>query len=122
MRAIILHEPGPPEALKIEDVPRPELLPGTAILRMGAFGLNRSALFTRRGQSPGVSFPCRRGSQRLATSTGTPAVSRWIWACAGASGLARSCGCRRTEMVASPLKARAEDGMKRRVEIEDHSP
>lgn len=57
MRAIVLHEPGPPEALRIEEVPRPEPRPGTAVLRVGAFGLNRSELFTRRGQSPGVAFP-----------------------------------------------------------------
>lgn len=57
MKAIVLREPGPPEALRIEEVPRPVLVPGAAIIRVGAFGLNRSELFTRRGQSPGITFP-----------------------------------------------------------------
>lgn len=65
MRAIVLHEPGPPEALRIEEVPRPEPRPGTAVLRVGAFGLNRSELFTRRGQSPGVAFPRILGIEAL---------------------------------------------------------
>ena len=57
MKAIVLHAPGGPDALRIEERRIPTLQPGTAILRIAAFGLNRSELFTRQGHSPGVSFP-----------------------------------------------------------------
>ena len=57
MKAIVLHATGGPEVLRIEERPVPELKPGTAILRIAAFGLNRSELFTRQGHSPDVSLP-----------------------------------------------------------------
>lgn len=36
-------------------VPKPEL--GWVLIRVKAFGLNRSELFTRQGHSPGIKFP-----------------------------------------------------------------
>ena len=56
MKAIVLHATGGRRRCDRER-PVPELKPGTAILRIAAFGLNRSELFTRQGHSPGVSFP-----------------------------------------------------------------
>ena len=57
MKAAVIHEPGGPEVLKIESRPIPTPQPGEVLIRVKAFGLNRSELFTRRGLSPGVSFP-----------------------------------------------------------------
>src|SRR5215469_14192903 len=57
MKAAVIHEPGGPEVLKIESRPIPAPQPGEVLIRVKAFGLNRSELFTRQGLSPGVSFP-----------------------------------------------------------------
>jgi NADPH:quinone reductase-like Zn-dependent oxidoreductase len=57
MRAAVIHQPGPPEAFNIESIPRPEPTPAQVLIRVRAFGINRSELFTRRGDSPGVTFP-----------------------------------------------------------------
>ena len=57
MRAIAVEKPGGPEALKFMEYPIPESEPGWVVIRVRAFGLNRSEMFTRKGQSPGVLFP-----------------------------------------------------------------
>ena len=57
MRAIRVHRPGGPEVLEIEELPRPESRPGWVRIRVHAFGLNRSEMFTRQGHSPSVRFP-----------------------------------------------------------------
>jgi NADPH:quinone reductase-like Zn-dependent oxidoreductase len=57
MRAVVLDGPGPPEALVVRErpVPVPEL--GWVLIRVTAFGLNRSELHTRLGLAEGVTFP-----------------------------------------------------------------
>jgi NADPH:quinone reductase-like Zn-dependent oxidoreductase len=57
MKAAVIHEPGGPEVLKIESRPVPTPQAGEVLIRVKAFGLNRSELFTRQGLSPGVVFP-----------------------------------------------------------------
>jgi NADPH:quinone reductase-like Zn-dependent oxidoreductase len=57
MRAVVLDAPGPPSALKIRELPIPEPAPGWVLIRVKAFGLNRSELHTRLGLAEGVSFP-----------------------------------------------------------------
>jgi NADPH:quinone reductase-like Zn-dependent oxidoreductase len=57
MKAVVIHESGGPEVLKIETRPIPEPQQGEVLIRVKAFGLNRSELFTRQGLSPGVAFP-----------------------------------------------------------------
>ncbi len=58
MRAIVLDAPGPPSALKLRDVPKPEPKAGWVLLRVEAFGLNRSELHTRLGLADAdVTFP-----------------------------------------------------------------
>ncbi|KAK5741626.1 hypothetical protein LTR17_003831 [Elasticomyces elasticus] len=74
MKAAVIYEAGGPEVLKIEEVnssfanesettidrsqrPIPKPKPGWVLIRIKAFGLNRSELFTRQGHSPGVPFP-----------------------------------------------------------------
>lgn len=57
MRAWIIERPGGPEALHLREVPTPTALEGWVLIRVRAFGLNRSEWFTRRGDSPSVKFP-----------------------------------------------------------------
>ena len=57
MKAAVIYQPGGPEALKIESRAIPQPKPGEVLIRVKAFGLNRSELFTRQGHSPGVKFP-----------------------------------------------------------------
>jgi NADPH:quinone reductase len=57
MRAVVLDGPGPPEALVIRDLPVPEPAAGWALIRVRAFGLNRSELHMRLGLAEGVTFP-----------------------------------------------------------------
>src|ERR1700704_7170473 len=57
MRAIVLDAPGPPEALTINVIPIPVPIAGWVLVRVKAFGLNRSELHTRLGLAEGVTFP-----------------------------------------------------------------
>lgn len=57
MKAAVIRIPGGPDAFQIEDVPIPRPAQGQVLIRVRAFGLNRSELFTRQGHSPGVDFP-----------------------------------------------------------------
>lgn len=57
MKAAVIREPGGPQVLKIETLPIPTPKAGEVLIKVKAFGLNRSELFTRRGDSPGVLFP-----------------------------------------------------------------
>ncbi len=57
MKAVVIYDGGGPEVLKIEDRPIPDPKPGWVLIRVRAFGLNRSELFTRLGHSESVAFP-----------------------------------------------------------------
>src|SRR6202790_4926293 len=57
MKAAVIREAGGPEVLKIESLPVPTPQSGEVLIRVKAFGLNRSELFTRQGRSPSVNFP-----------------------------------------------------------------
>ncbi len=57
MRAIVVEESGAPDVLQIKEVDRPTSKPGWVLVRVRAFGLNRSEMFTRQGHSPDVTFP-----------------------------------------------------------------
>jgi NADPH:quinone reductase-like Zn-dependent oxidoreductase len=58
MRAAVADRPGGPEALVVREVPRPEPRPGWALIRVEAFGLNRSEYMTLQGWSgAAVEFP-----------------------------------------------------------------
>jgi NADPH:quinone reductase-like Zn-dependent oxidoreductase len=57
MTAAVIHEAGGPEVLKLEQRTVPTPARGEVLIRVKAFGLNRSELFTRQGHSPGVKFP-----------------------------------------------------------------
>lgn len=57
MRAVVVDGPGGPEVLEIRDVPVPSAQTGQVLIRVHAFGLNRSELHFRRGQASSGSFP-----------------------------------------------------------------
>jgi len=57
MKAAVMYAPGGPEVLKVESRPIPAPQAGQVLIRIKAFGLNRSELFTRQGLSPDVHFP-----------------------------------------------------------------
>lgn len=57
MRAYVITHPGGPEKLELKEVKMPSPRDGWVLIRNRAFGLNRSEWFTRRGDSPSVSFP-----------------------------------------------------------------
>jgi NADPH:quinone reductase-like Zn-dependent oxidoreductase len=57
MNAAVVHGAGGPEVLKLERLNIPEAQRGQVLIRVKAFGLNRSELYTRQGHSPGVTFP-----------------------------------------------------------------
>ena len=57
MRAYVISEAGGPEKLELKEIDTPSPRPDWVLIRNRAFGLNRSEWFTRRGDSPTVSFP-----------------------------------------------------------------
>jgi len=57
MKAWVIHSAGGPEQFQLEEQPMPTPQDGWALIRVRAFGLNRSEWFTRRGDSPTVQFP-----------------------------------------------------------------
>lgn len=61
MKAAVTTKAGNPTVIEIEELPKPDVKPGWVLINVKAFGLNRSELFTRRGDSPGVVFPIIQG-------------------------------------------------------------
>ena len=72
MRAVVLDAPGLPEALQIRDRPVPTPQAGQVLIKVRAFGLNRSELHTRLGLSHGVSFPRVLGIEATGTVVACP--------------------------------------------------
>lgn len=57
MKAWVIRKAGGPEQFQLEDLDTPRSRKGWALIRIRAFGLNRSEWFTRIGDSPTVRFP-----------------------------------------------------------------
>ena len=72
MKAWRLHEPGGPEALVLEDLPRPRPTADQVLIEVRAFGLNRSEWFTRIGDSPTVRLPRVLGIECVGTVVSAP--------------------------------------------------
>lgn len=63
MHAIVVRHPGGPEVLEYTTVPKPVVKPGWSRIKVEGFGINRSEIFTRQGDSPSVKFPRILGSE-----------------------------------------------------------
>ncbi|MDN4618147.1 zinc-binding alcohol dehydrogenase family protein [Paenibacillus sp. PsM32] len=57
MKAVVLSKPVTATNLIVQEVPIPEVKPGWVLVKIKAFGINRSEVFTRRGESPSVKLP-----------------------------------------------------------------
>ncbi|MFD7133626.1 zinc-binding dehydrogenase [Streptomyces sp. NPDC059894] len=91
MRAMVVERPGGPEVLRPRDLPRPEPRDGWTLVRVTAFGLNRSELFTRRGLSPTVRFPRVLGIECVGVveSSSDPALPAGTAVAAAMGGMGR---------------------------------
>jgi NADPH:quinone reductase-like Zn-dependent oxidoreductase len=72
MKAVVLREPGGPDVLKIESRPVLDPKPGEVLIRVKAFGINRSEMFTRQGLSPNVALPRILGIEAVGTVASAP--------------------------------------------------
>lgn len=57
MKAVVLKHPCTAEELTVDEVPMPQVKPGWVRVKIKAFGINRSEMFTRQGHSPSVKLP-----------------------------------------------------------------
>jgi NADPH:quinone reductase len=57
MKAVVLERPCRAEELAAREVPVPQVKPGWVLVKIKAFGINRSEIFTRQGDSPSVKLP-----------------------------------------------------------------
>jgi NADPH:quinone reductase-like Zn-dependent oxidoreductase len=92
MRAIVLDAPGPPAALTIRELPIPVPAPGWVLIRVKAFGLNRSELHLRQGLAEGASFPRVPGIEATGVVVSAPggefAAGQQVMAMMGGMGRA----------------------------------
>lgn len=72
MRAAVIREAGAPDVLMIENCPVPVPNAGQVLIRVEAFGLNRSEMFTRQGHSPDVKFPRILGIEAVGIVSAAP--------------------------------------------------
>jgi NADPH:quinone reductase-like Zn-dependent oxidoreductase len=72
MRAVVIRQAGGPEVLRLEDHAIPVPNAEQVLIRVEAFGLNRSEMFTRQGHSPGVTFPRILGIEAVGIVTAAP--------------------------------------------------
>lgn len=72
MRAVVIDGPGAPEVLRLRSVPIPSPAPGEVLIRVKAFGLNRSELHFRQGVAESGSFPRIPGIEAVGLVTAAP--------------------------------------------------
>lgn len=72
MRAVVIDYPGGPDVLAVRDVPIPTVTPGWVLIRVEAFGLNRSELHFRSGVASSGSFPRIPGIEAVGTVVEAP--------------------------------------------------
>lgn len=61
MKAAVTLKSGNPQVIKIKEISVPTTKDGWVLIRVKAFGLNRSEIFTRQGHSSNVIFPRIQG-------------------------------------------------------------
>lgn len=57
MKAVVLEKPCRADELVVQEVPIPTVKPGWVLIKVKAFGINRSEIFTRQGDSLSVKLP-----------------------------------------------------------------
>jgi NADPH2:quinone reductase len=59
MKAVVLYKTGKPDVLTVSEIPLPETKPGWVLIKVKAFGLNRSELAMRayEGDAPYINLP-----------------------------------------------------------------
>ena len=67
MKAAVTLQSGAPQVIDIQERSTPEIKEGWVLIKIKAFGLNRSELFTRQGHSPDVVFPRIQGIECVGT-------------------------------------------------------
>ncbi len=72
MKAVVIHAAGGPDVLRFESRPIPQPKVGWVLIKVKAFGLNRSELFTRQGLSPTVVFPRILGIEAVGVVDAAP--------------------------------------------------
>lgn len=72
MRAVVIDAPGGPEVLRLRQLPVPVPAAGGVLIRVEAFGLNRSELHFRRGMGHFGSFPRVPGIEAVGTVEAAP--------------------------------------------------
>ncbi|CAD6589137.1 MAG: hypothetical protein CYPHOPRED_004699 [Cyphobasidiales sp. Tagirdzhanova-0007] len=72
MRAVVVFASGGPQALVIEECPKPIPKKGHLLIRVHALGLHRAEMFTRQGHSPGVTFPRVLGIEAVGVVAAAP--------------------------------------------------
>lgn len=61
MKAAVTTKPGTPDVIQVLEIAKPKIKDGWILIQIKAFGLNRSEIFTRQGDSPNVKFPRVQG-------------------------------------------------------------
>jgi NADPH2:quinone reductase len=105
MKAAVTIGIGGPDVIKIQELPKPGATEGWILIRIKAFGLNRSELFTRQGASPNVKFPRIQGIECVGEveqdASGTYKKGQKVAAIMG--GMGRDFDGSYAEFVAVPL-------------------
>lgn len=93
MRAVVCPRApiAPSELVYTTDHPEPKPKEGHVLIRVKAYGLNRSELFTRQGHSPGIQFPRVLGIECVGIVKDAGGGSKWkegdvVAACMGGMG------------------------------------
>jgi NADPH2:quinone reductase len=106
LRAVVLAETGPPERLRVEDVPAPEPADGEALVRVRAVGVNFLDVLTRQGRYPQMpQLPTVLGAEVAGESGG-----RRVLALPSGGGYAESVAVDEDALVPLPAGASFEEG------------
>ncbi len=105
MKAAVTLKAGGPEVIQIQEKPKPIVKAGWGLIKIKAFGLNRSEIFTRQGDSPSVKFPRIQGIECVGEveedASGTYKSGQKVAAIMG--GMGRGFDGSYAEFVAVPL-------------------
>lgn len=106
MKAAVTTKAGNPDVIEIQEIPKPQVKKGWVLIKIKAFGLNRSEIFTRQGHSPNVVFPRIQGIECVGEieedSSGTYKTGQKVAAIMG--GLGRDFDGGYAEFASVPLE------------------